>query len=164
MSDSLDIRQQYVFLSGSPTSTFHFGRRLGERLEAGSIIALIGELGCGKTLFTRGICVGLGIPERQVSSPTFAFVNEYQGRLPVFHIDLYRIGDIAEGFDIGILDYLSRAASGVIVLEWAEKVLSLLPNEYLQVHFEVLSARKRQLILVGFGGKFGSLLRELGDQ
>ena len=118
MSYPLNIQQKYVFLSNSPAITFNFGRRLGERLKAGSIIALIGELGCGKTLFTRGICVGLGVPERYVSSPTFIFVNEYRGgRLPVFHIDLYRLDTIAEEFEIGILDYLAKADSGVIVVE-----------------------------------------------
>ncbi len=155
---------RYVFLSSSPATTFSFGKRVGERLKAGSIVALTGELGCGKTLFTRGICVGLGVSTRYVSSPTFAFANEYLGRLPVFHIDLYRISDITEGFDIGILDYLAKADSGVIVVEWAEKILSLLPNDYLQVEFQVLSARRRQLVLVGFGERFGSLLEEIGEQ
>ena len=164
MSYPINIQQRYVFRSGSPAITFNFGKRLGERLKAGSIIALIGELGCGKTLFTRGICAGLGVPERYVSSPTFIFVNEYRGRLPVFHIDLYRLDTIAEEFEIGILDYLAKADSGVIVVEWAEKILSLLPDSYLQVHFQVLSARRRQLELVGFGGRFDSLLGELGNQ
>ena len=164
MSGSPKIQQKYVFVSSSPANTFSFAKRLGERLKAGSIIALIGELGCGKTLFTRGICVGLGVPERYVNSPTFAFVNEYLGRLPVFHIDLYRLNTIDEEFEIGILDYLAKADSGVMVLEWAEKALVLLPNDYLQVQFEVLSARRRQLTLVGFGDKSGSLLKELGDQ
>ena len=114
---------RHIFLSYSPTSTFSFGKRVGKRLKAGSIIALIGELGCGKTLFTRGICDGLGVPERYVNSPTFVFANEYLGRFPVFHIDLYRLNTIAEGFEIGILDYLAKADSGVIVVEWAEKIL-----------------------------------------
>ena len=164
MSYPLNIQQKYVFLSNSPATTFSFGKRVGERLKAGSIIALIGELGCGKTLFTRGICVGLGVLERYVSSPTFIFVNEYRGRLPVFHIDLYRLDTIAEEFEIGILDYLAKADSGVIVVEWAEKILSLLPDNYLQVHFQVLSARRRQLELAGFGERFDSLLRELDNQ
>ena len=164
MSYPINIQQRYVFLSGSPAITFNFGKRLGERLKAGSIIALIGELGCGKTLFTRGICVGLGVPEKYVSSPTFIFVNEYRGRLPVFHIDLYRLDTIAEEFEIGILDYLAKADSGVIVVEWAEKILSLLPDSYLQVHFQVLSARRRQLEFVSFGERFDNLLRELGNQ
>lgn len=164
MSNPLDIQQKYVFLSNSPATTFSFGKRVGERLKAGSIIALIGELGCGKTLFTRGICVGLGVPDRHVNSPTFVFVNEYRGKLPVFHIDLYRLSTLAEEFEIGILDYLAKADSGVIVVEWAEKILSLLPDDYLQVQFQVLSGWRRRLVLIGFGERFDSLLRELSDQ
>ena len=155
---------RYVFLSNSSAATYSFGKRVGERLKAGSIIALIGELGCGKTLFTRGICVGLGVPSRYVNSPTFVFVNEYLGRLPVFHMDLYRLNTITEEFEIGILDYLAKADSGIIVVEWAEKILSLLPDNYLQVQFQVLSAWRRQLVFVAFGEKFGNLLRELGEQ
>jgi len=155
---------RYTFLSNSPASTLSFGKRMGERLQAGSIVALIGELGCGKTLFTRGICAGLGVPEKYVNSPTFAFVNEYLGKLPVFHIDLYRLNTIAEGFELGMLDYLAKADSGVIIMEWAERILPLLPRNYLQVQFQVLSARRRQLALIGFGDRADSLLRELSNQ
>ena len=151
-------------MSNSPAVTLSFGKRVGKKLKGGSIIALTGELGCGKTLFTRGICTGLDVPVRRVNSPTFVFVNEYQGRLPVFHMDLYRLENVAEGFEIGILDYLARAETGVIVVEWAEKILSLLPDRYLQVQFQVLSARKRQLVLSGYGEIFSGLLRELGRQ
>ena len=157
---SAKVEQQYAFMSNSPAATFNFGRRLGKKLKAGSIIALIGELGCGKTLFTRGICAGLDVPPRLVNSPTFVFVNEYAGRLPVFHMDLYRLADVREGFEIGILDYLAKAESGVMVVEWAEKIRSLLPDNYLLVNFEVLSAQKRQLLLSGFGEEFSGLLRE----
>ena len=150
-------------MSSSPAATLRFGRRLGEGIITGGVIALVGELGCGKTLFTRGLCTGLGIPEKEVNSPTFAFVNEYRGRLPVYHVDLYRIGDIEDGFEIGMLDYLSRAETGVIVLEWAEKMLSLLPDDYLQVRFEVLSPQKRRLELVGSGERSRALVRGLGD-
>ena len=123
---------------------------------------MIGELGCGKTLLTRGICDGLGVPLRQVNSPTFVLVNEYRGRLPVFHMDLYRLDEIADGFEIGILDYLGRVESGVMVVEWAEKVLSLLPRDRLEVRFHILSARKRRIELLAGGGRFNSLLKELG--
>ncbi len=153
-----------ILLSNSPSATFSFGKRVGERLKAGSIIALIGELGCGKTLFTRGICVGVGVPERDVNSPTFAFVNEYSGRFPVFHIDLYRLNTMVEEFELGMLDYLAKADSGIMVVEWAEKILSLLPDDYLKVQFQVLSVRRRQLTLVDFGGKFTGLLGELNSQ
>jgi tRNA threonylcarbamoyladenosine biosynthesis protein TsaE len=125
------------------------------------VLALMGELGCGKTLLTRGICTGLGVPERQVNSPTFAFVNEYHGRLPVFHIDLYRVADIEDGFGIGMLDYLNRAKSGVMVLEWAEKALSLLPGDHLRVRLEVLSARKRCLELEGRGDAMAKMITEV---
>jgi tRNA threonylcarbamoyladenosine biosynthesis protein TsaE len=152
---------KYTFFSHSPAATCGLGKRIGERLKAGSIIALIGELGCGKTLFTRGICAGLGIPLRQVNSPTFVFVNEYHGRLPVFHMDLYRLGNIAEGFEIGVLDYLARAGSGVIVIEWAERILSLLPDDLLKVEFQTLSSRKRQIELSAPDDRFGGLFKEL---
>jgi tRNA threonylcarbamoyladenosine biosynthesis protein TsaE len=155
---------RYVFLSTSPTVTLNFSKRVGERLKAGSIVALIGELGCGKTLFTRGICAGVGVPEKYINSPTFAFVNEYRGNLPVFHIDLYRLGSITEIMEIGMLDYLVKAPTGILVVEWAEKILSLLPKEYLQVQFQVLSARRRRLELIGFGEKYASLLKEIGRQ
>jgi len=154
----------YTFLSRSPVSTLKFGQRLGEKLMAGDIIALTWELGCGKTLLTKGICVGLGVSERYVNSPTFVFANEYSGKLPVFHIDLYRLGDITEGFDIGLQDYLAKADLGVLVLEWAEKILPLLPENYLKVQFTVLSARRRQIELAGLIVRFSSLLGELGEQ
>lgn len=159
MPASKSAELKYVFLSGSPAATLRFGRRLGERINAGSVIALVGELGCGKTLFTRGLCAGLGVPENEVNSPTFAFVNEYRGRLPVYHVDLYRIDDIESGFEIGILDYLTRAEAGVIVLEWAEKVQALLPEDYLRVKFEVLSAQKRRLEFAVSGERSGALIR-----
>ena len=154
---------KHVFLSNSPTATFNFGRRLGEKLPAGSTIALIGELGSGKTLFTRGICSGLDVATRYVSSPTFVLVNEYRGKYPVFHMDLYRLGNMVDGFEIGILDYLDKADTGVIIVEWAEKILPLLSDSYLQVQFSVLSTRRRRITLTGIGEKYSSLLREIGE-
>ena len=138
---------RYEFLSNSPTATFNFGKRVGKLLEAGSILALIGELGCGKTLFTRGICAGLDVPLRYVNSPTFVLVNEYPGKMPVFHMDFYRIEGIESGFELGILDYLARAESGVMVVEWAEKILPVLPDDCIKVEFQAISTRKRQLVL-----------------
>ncbi len=150
-------------MSSSPAATFRLGERIGEGLQPGSILALIGDLGCGKTLLTKGICAGLGVPERQVNSPTFVLVNEYSGRLPVFHMDLYRLGDVVDEIEIGVWDYLSRAEEGVMVVEWAEKMLPLLPDDYCQVRFTVLSARKRQIVFTGSGTRFEKLLEEIGD-
>ena len=153
--------KKYVFLSNSPASTLSLGKRLGQKLKAGSIVAQIGELGCGKTLLTRGICIGLGIPSRQVNSPTFMLVNEYRGRLPVYHMDLYRIGGTVDAFEIGLLDYLAKATSGVMIVEWAEKIFALLPDSRLQMDFKVLSTNKRRIALSGFGRGYNDLFEEL---
>ena len=161
MPNSINIQQKYAFRSNSPASTFNFGKQLGERLQSGSIIALIGELGCGKTLLTRGICVGLDIPPRQVNSPTFVLVNEYWGRLPVFHMDLYRLGEASDGFEIGILDYLNRTESGVMIVEWAEKIISLLPEEHLSLEFSIVSARQRRIVFLASGERYDRLMEEL---
>ena len=107
------------------------------------------------------MCAGLGVRENEVNSPTFAFVNEYRGKLPIYHVDLYRIDDIESGFEIGMLDYLARAEAGVIVLEWAEKIQALLPEDYLQVKFEVLSAQRRRLELAVSGERSDALIRGL---
>jgi tRNA threonylcarbamoyladenosine biosynthesis protein TsaE len=148
------------FYSASPAATFSLGKKIGERLQPGSVIALTGELGCGKTLLTRGIGEGLGIPPRQVNSPTFVLVNEYKGRMPVFHMDLYRLGNIDDGFEIGIMDYFSRANEGVMLIEWAEKMASLLPEDVLRVEFDIISARKRHIVFSSKSDKFKGLFKE----
>ncbi len=145
--------------SESPAATTALGRRIGEQLTEGSVIALTGELGCGKTLLTKGICEGLGVPGRTVNSPTFVLVNEYRGRLPVFHLDLYRLGSEADVVELGITDYFSRAASGVMIIEWAEKIPDLLPQDKLFVEFDRLSARKRRIAMTADGERFRDIIQ-----
>jgi len=152
---------RYIYLSKSPAATSSLGRRMGESLKEGSVIALIGELGCGKTLFTRGICAGLEVPLRQVNSPTFVLVNEYRGRMPVFHLDMYQIGTEVDGVELGITDYLSRAESGIMIIEWAERIIPLLPDDLLRVSFEILSSRERRIEFYTSGKRFVGLLEEL---
>lgn len=151
--------ETFEFFSNSPAATQGLGKKIGERLPAGTVIALTGELGCGKTLLTRGICEGLNVPLRQVSSPTFVLVNEYRGKLPVFHMDLYRLGDIDDGFEIGIMDYFNRAESGIMLIEWAEKMVSLLPPDILRVEFDILGARKRKIRFSSNGSKFDTVFK-----
>lgn len=151
----------FEYLSSSPSDTQSLGEKIGESLEPGTVIALIGELGCGKTLLTRGISAGLGVPLRLVNSPTFVLVNEYPGRLPVFHMDLYRLDDAADVVDIGLMDYLDRAVSGVIIVEWAEKILSFLPPQHLRVEFEILSVRKRRINFSAEGDKYIDLMEKI---
>ena len=127
----------------------------------GSLLALTGELGCGKTLLTRGICDGLGVPLRQVNSPTFVLVNEYRGRMPVFHLDMYQLGAAFDAVEFGLFDYLARAASGVMIIEWAERIAAVLPDDRLNVKFDILSARKRRLELTAPGEKYADLFKGL---
>lgn len=148
-------------VTSGPSATIELGRRIGERLSGSSIVALIGELGCGKTCFAKGLCSGLGIPRKRVNSPTFTIVNEYAGRLPVLHLDLYRVEDVRAGLEMGILDYLARAQPGVAIIEWADRVLPLLPDNYLAVEFAILSNRRRQITLTAIGAKYGRFIKKV---
>jgi len=108
------------YQTGTVEETEELGRQLGQRLGPGSVVAFTGDLGAGKTAFTRGLARGLGIVQR-VTSPTFTIVNEYEGgRLPLFHFDMYRLGSSDELFDIGWEDYLARG--GVCAVEWSENI------------------------------------------
>ena len=119
------------FVTNSPEQTEQLGQRLGAVLPAGAVVAFTGDLGAGKTAFTRGLARGLGIPG-QVTSPTFTIVNEYEGgRLPLFHFDMYRLGSSDELFDIGWEDYLARG--GVCAVEWSEIVDDALDGDCVRV-------------------------------
>ena len=152
---------EYTFRSDSPEATFKLGKKIGEKLSAGAVIALTGELGCGKTVLTRGICDGLGVPLRQVNSPTFILVNEYKGRLPVFHMDMYQLNTAADAVELGVIDYLNRAKDGVMIIEWAERVLPMLPEDLLQVYLRIVSEYERFIEIETGGKKSEMLLREI---
>ena len=119
------------YITNGEEETQELGRRLGERLGPGAVVAFTGDLGAGKTAFTRGLAQGLGIQER-VTSPTFTIVNEYEGgRLPLFHFDMYRLASSEELFDIGWEDYLVRG--GVCAVEWSENVADALEDDAVRV-------------------------------
>ena len=122
---------QHEYITNGPLETEELGRRLGGILKPGTVIAYTGDLGAGKTAFTRGLADGLAIPER-ITSPTFTIVNEYEGgRLPLFHFDMYRLGSSDELFDIGWEDYLAR--NGVCAVEWSENVDDALDEDAIRV-------------------------------
>ncbi|HEX5043032.1 MAG TPA: tRNA (adenosine(37)-N6)-threonylcarbamoyltransferase complex ATPase subunit type 1 TsaE [Candidatus Polarisedimenticolaceae bacterium] len=124
--------------------TFALGRRTGKALRGGSLVVLQGELGAGKTVFARGVAVGLGIPEAEVSSPTFTLVQEYRGgRLPLFHADLYRLEADADMGALGIEDMLQ--AGGVVVVEWGERLPGHLRRGATTVRFEDLGEDARRI-------------------
>ena len=119
------------YITNGEGETEALGCRLGRVLEPGTVIAYTGDLGAGKTAFTRGLARGLGVPDR-VTSPTFTIVNEYEGgRLPLFHFDMYRLGSSEELFDIGWEDYLARG--GVCAVEWSENVDDALEGDVIRV-------------------------------
>lgn len=119
------------YTTAGEEQTEALGVRLGQLIQPGAVIAYTGDLGAGKTAFTRGLARGLGIPDR-VTSPTFTIVNEYEGgRLPLFHFDMYRLGSSDELFDIGWEDYLARG--GVCAVEWSENVADALEDEPIRV-------------------------------
>ena len=125
-----DMGVHMEVLSHNVTETEALGRQLAAHLHSGDVVAFFGDLGAGKTAFTRGLAAGLGCRGR-VTSPTFTIVNEYDGPIPLFHFDMYRLGSEEELFDIGWEDYLARP--GICAVEWSEQVAGALPPEAVRV-------------------------------
>lgn len=123
-----------VYETNSAKETFELGKQLGEKAEPGQVFTLIGDLGVGKTVFTQGVAKGLGITE-PISSPTFTIVQVYEeGRLPFYHFDVYRIGDIEEMDEIGYEDYFY--GNGICFIEWANLIEEILPQNYTCITIE----------------------------
>ena len=137
------------YLSNSVEETEALGAELAGRLEPGDVVAFTGDLGAGKTAFTRGLARGLGITDR-ITSPTFTIVNEYEGgRLPLFHFDMYRLGSSDELFDIGWEDYLSR--NGVCAVEWSEIVDDAIEGDAIRVDIRRGAADSQRIITIKGG-------------
>ena len=148
---------------GNLAGTEAFGRRLGGLLFPGAVVALVGSLGAGKTHLVRAVAEGLGLKDgRAVSSPTFVLIQEYAGRLPVYHFDAYRLRDPAEFFDLGGHEYLE--GKGVCLIEWADRVAACLPAEQLRITIEVTGETSRRFIVEGFGEKYAWVVRGLADK
>lgn len=141
-----------------PEETQHLGRELGKLAQSGDVILLVGNLGAGKTCLTQGIAWGLDI-DGYARSPSFVVVNEYRGRLPMFHIDLYRLDSIAEVADLGLDDYLY--GRGLCVVEWADKALELLPPQNLLIEIDFVSDNERRLELTAHGNRYKEMLSEI---
>ena len=145
-------------ISHSPEQTQRFGVRLGELALPGDILLLVGTLGTGKTCLTQGIAWGLNIKEYTLS-PSFVIVRELYGRLPLYHIDLYRLDRIEEIMELGLDDYLY--GSGICVVEWAERGLSVLPAEHLLIQISYLSDTERSFQLKPSGKRYLKILTHL---
>ena len=132
--------------------------KLGELAAPGDIILLVGSLGAGKTCLTQGIARGLGIRE-YTASPSFVLVREYQGKLPLYHVDLYRLDRVEEVAQLGLDDYLY--GKGVCVVEWADKGLSVLPEGHLLIDMQIVSPLKRKLSFTPQGTRYSEMLSKL---
>lgn len=149
-------------ISHSLEDTIAFGRRLGELLGPGDVVALRGPLGSGKTTLTKGLAEGLGVPQpRWVTSPTFVLVHQYQGRLPVYHIDAYRLRGPADAEAIGTDEMFF--GDGVTIVEWAERIEAALPPERLEITLEIVGEQEREITLRPLGARAESLAATLAS-
>lgn len=130
-------------LTESPAETEALGEKLAERLKPGSVVALYGPMGAGKTALTRGLARGLGITEG-VSSPTFALVHEYEGRLPIYHFDMYRVESWDDLYSTGFFDYLD--ANGVVIVEWSENIENAIPEGAIRVSLRQGKSESERII------------------
>ena len=138
------MRVAETVVSRSPEETRAIGARLGERLGPGAVVGCIGELGAGKTCFLQGLAAGLGVTS-PVTSPTFVLVNHYRGRLPVYHLDAYRTASLGELLDLGVEEMFH--GDGVTIIEWADKLLPLLPPAALIVRIAGLGDEPREIVI-----------------
>jgi tRNA threonylcarbamoyladenosine biosynthesis protein TsaE len=146
----------------SPAETRRLAARLGRLARPGDVIALVGDLGAGKTTFVTGLADGLGVPhETRVQSPTFTLVNEYQGRMPLYHIDLYRIAEAGELDELGLHEYLGGA--GLSAVEWFDRFPEVASAGYLEVGFEFAGERGRRLAVTPHGAAAAERAREWLD-
>ncbi|MFO1441723.1 tRNA (adenosine(37)-N6)-threonylcarbamoyltransferase complex ATPase subunit type 1 TsaE [Bacillus sp. Bva_UNVM-123] len=148
--------EQFEFYTNGPEETFHFSKRLASLLEAGDVIALEGDLGAGKTTFTKGLALGLEI-KKNVNSPTFTIIKEYHGRLPLYHMDVYRVEDSFE--DLGFEEYFE--GDGVTVVEWAHLIAEQLPEELLTIYIYARGNDARKIVLKPKGKRYEGLCKEL---
>ena len=150
----------WTVISNSSRKTASWGRKLGKLVQGGEIIGLVGELGTGKTTFTRGFAAGAGVgKDAWVRSPTFTLINEYQGRLAVYHIDLYRIGKTEEIAALNLREYLYSA--GVSLIEWFEYLPAGEVDEYLEIRMAHSGRAGRELTFVAHGERYEQILEKL---
>jgi len=147
------------YVSESPAQTHAIGRALGESLHAGDVIALIGQLGAGKTCLVRGVAEGAGADPQQVSSPTFVLIQEYEGRIPLYHFDAYRLQGPGDMDDLGAEEYFSDG--GACLVEWAERVEASLPSEHLRLVFEIIDEHTRRIRFEAQGERYRSLVEDV---
>jgi len=148
------------FTSKSVAETVNFGKRLGRNLRGSEVIALCGELGSGKTVLTKGIARGLGVRSvRDVNSPSYVILKEHKGRLPLYHFDIYRLNDISGFSTVGYSEYFY--GKGVSVIEWADKIIEVLPGDFLRIDMSVKGKNERKISISPRGRRYKELTKKL---
>ena len=137
---------EFHFTAENEQETDQLGRKLADALPAASVVALIGTLGAGKTRLVQAVATAVGVPADEVTSPTFVLVNEYLGgRLPIYHFDTYRLRDEDEFLELGPEEYFD--GSGITFVEWADRVITCLPADYLTIRIVVVSETRREFVM-----------------
>ena len=147
-------------ITKSEQETINFGKRLGSILRGSDVIALCGELGSGKTVLVKGIAEGLGVKSsRCVNSPSYVILKEYKGRLPLYHFDVYRLNDISEFATIDYTGYFY--GKGVSLIEWADKIIEVLPKEFLRIDISIKGENERKIYISPYGKRYKRLSEKL---
>ncbi|MGE6756320.1 tRNA (adenosine(37)-N6)-threonylcarbamoyltransferase complex ATPase subunit type 1 TsaE [Rossellomorea sp. NPDC071047] len=147
---------QFEIITTSPEETGQFAEKLAAHLKSGAVLTLEGDLGAGKTTFTKGLAKGLGVT-KTVNSPTFTIIKEYKGRLPLYHMDVYRLDDSFE--DLGFDEYFE--GEGVTVVEWAHLIQDQLPEELLSLSIYREGDSTRKIVLKPYGDRYSELCKEI---
>ena len=154
--------KKVVLQTKSASETIRIGRDIGSLLRPGDVVALVGELGAGKTQFIKGLAEGAGVGKpTYISSPSFTLINEYPGRVPFYHVDLFRLEREKEAEELGLEDYFQ--GDGITAIEWADKIPSLLPKEMLLIHIAYTGKNARSLEIIGKGKRYEDLVKELSE-
>ncbi|OGQ13425.1 MAG: tRNA (adenosine(37)-N6)-threonylcarbamoyltransferase complex ATPase subunit type 1 TsaE [Deltaproteobacteria bacterium RBG_19FT_COMBO_46_12] len=149
-----------VIQTKSASETIQIGKSIGSRLLPGDVVALVGELGSGKTQFIKGMATGAGVGKpTYISSPSFTLINEYPGRIPFYHIDLFRLEWEKEAEELGLEDYFQ--GEGITAIEWADKIPSLLPKEMLLIHIAYTGKNIRSIEIIGKGKRYLNLIDQI---
>jgi len=149
-----------VIQSNGTSQTIRLGKKIGSRLRAGDVVALKGELGAGKTQFIKGLASGAGVGKSTyVSSPSFTLINEYPGKVPFYHIDLFRLDIQREAEGLGLEDYFH--GEGITAIEWADRIPLLLPKELLSIHIVYAGKNSRSIKVAGKGKRYEDLINEV---
>jgi len=147
-----------VIYTNSAEETMAFGEKLGKKLKRGDVIALFGDLGAGKTTFTKGLALGLNLAD-DIHSPTFTLIHEHPGAIPLYHVDLYRLSGEEEVETIGIEEYIY--GDGVTIIEWADRMKSMLPESRLDIEFRMKGDTEREMTLETQSPEIGRIIEEV---